>query len=92
MRDEEDLALSSSFRLTAAFLRRYAGYRKTLVLTPENYRFDPVLWHSSLALLRGMLLAVADEEGLAVSETDVREAMRNLVEGIVLRSREWDPE
>lgn len=91
MRDE-DLALSSSFRLTAAFLRRYAGYRKTLALTPENYRFDPVLWHSSLAVLRVMLMAVAEEEGLAVSEADVREAMRNLVEGIARRSREWDPE
>lgn len=90
--DPEDFAdaLSPSFRLTMAFLQRHPRYRQTLALTPEHFRFDPVLWHSSIAALRGMLISIAEGEGLEVGDTDVEEAVRNLVEGIVLRSREWD--
>jgi len=90
--DPEDLAegLSPSFRLTMAFLQRHPRYRYTLSLTPEHFRFDPVLWHSSIAALRGMLSSMAETESLEVGEDDVEEAVRNLVEGIVLRSRSWD--
>ncbi|MHB9149633.1 MAG: hypothetical protein ACYC33_06050 [Thermoleophilia bacterium] len=90
--EPEDLAegLSPSFRVTTAFLRRHPRYRHTLSLTPEHFRFDPVLWHSSIAALRGMLFSVAEGEGLEVGEDDVQEAVRNLVEGIILRSRSWD--
>ncbi len=87
--DDED-ALSPSFRLTVAFLDRYPRYRDRLSLTPDNARFDPVLWNSSLAALRGLLRNVAEREGLAASDDDIREAVRNLVEGVVLRSRRWD--
>jgi hypothetical protein len=83
-------ALSPSFRLTTAFLERHPRYRNTLALTPEHFRFDPVLWHSSIATLRAMLRAVAGDVGLAVEEDDLDVAVRNLVEGIVLRSRAWD--
>ena len=79
-----------SFELTAAFLRRHPRYVRTLSLTPEHFRFDPVLWHSSVSALREMLRAVAEQEGLAVTEADIETAVRNLVEGVVLRSREWD--
>jgi hypothetical protein len=85
--DEE--ALSPSFRLTVAFLERYPGYRRRLSLTPENARFDPVLWNSGLATLRALLVDVAERGHLAVSEADIDEAVRNLVEGVVLRSRGW---
>ena len=90
--DPEDLAagLSVSFRLTMAFLRRHPRYRQTLALTPEHFRFDPVLWHSSIAALRGMLKAVADQEGLEPDHEDIESAVRNLIEGVVLRSRAWD--
>lgn len=90
--DAEDFtdALSPSFRLTMAFLRQHPRYRQTLSLTPEHFRFDPVLWHSSIAALRGMLVSIAEGEGLELGDADVEEAVRNLVEGIVLRSREWD--
>ncbi len=90
--DAEDFtdALSPSFRLTMAFLRQHPRYRQTLSLTPEHFRFDPVLWHSSIAALRGMLASIAEGEGLELGDADVEEAVRNLVEGIVLRSREWD--
>jgi len=90
--DPEDIAegLSPSFRLTMAFLQRHPRYRHTLSLTPEHFRFDPVLWHSSIAALRGMLSSMAETESLEVGEDDVEEAVRNLVEGIVLRSRSWD--
>ncbi|MHB8870566.1 MAG: hypothetical protein ACYC6T_06070 [Thermoleophilia bacterium] len=83
-------ALSPSFRLTTAFLGAHPRYRHTLSLTPEHFRFDPVLWHSSTATLRAMLRAVADEQGLEVGDDDLDVAVRNLVEGIVLRSRAWD--
>lgn len=83
-------ALSPSFRLTTAFLRRHPRYRHTLSLTPEHFRFDPVLWHSSIATLRAMLRSVAGEEGLGVEDDDLDVAVRNLVEGIVLRSGAWD--
>ncbi len=88
----DDQAISLSFRLTSAFLSRHGGYRKSLDLTPENFRFDPVLWHSSVAMLRGMLYTVAEEEGLRITEADVGVAVRNLVEGIVAGSREWESE
>lgn len=83
-------ALSPSLRLTVAFLDRYPRYRERLSLTPDNARFDPVLWNSSLAALRGLLRNVAEREGLGVDDNDIREAVRNLVEGVVLRSRRWD--
>lgn len=83
-------AFTPSFRLTTAFLRRHPRYVRTLSLTPEHFRFDPVLWHSSVSALREMLRGVAEQEGLAVAEADIEEAVRNLVEGVVLRSREWD--
>ncbi|MBU2603899.1 MAG: hypothetical protein KKA32_17345 [Actinobacteria bacterium] len=95
--DEDDFsdalftdALSVSFRLTEQFLRRHRRYRELLSLTPENFRFDNVLWHSSIAALRGMLQAVAEQEQLELGDGDLDEAVRNLVEGIVLRSRAWD--
>ena len=88
--DEE--ALSPSFRLTVAFLERYPGYRRRLSLTPENARFDPVLWNSGLATLRALLIEVAEGRRLAVSQADMDEAVRNLVEGVVLRSRSWPEE
>jgi hypothetical protein len=83
--DEE--ALSPTFRLTVAFLERYPQYRQRLSLTPENARFDPVLWNSGLATLRALLVEVAEGRRLAVTEADMDEAVRNLVEGVVLRSR-----
>ncbi len=83
-------ALSPSFRLTTAFLRHHPRYRDTLSLTPEHFRFDPVLWHSSIATLRALLRSVADERGLEVGDDDLDVAVRNLVEGIVLRSGAWD--
>lgn len=83
-------ALSPSFRLTTAFLRHHPRYRHTLSLTPEHFRFDPVLWHSSIAALRALLRSVADERGLEVGDDDLDVAVRNLVEGIVLRSGAWD--
>lgn len=88
--DDHGDALTPSFKLTTAFLCRHPRYVHTLSLTPEHFRFDPVLWHSSVSVLREMLRAVAEQEGLAVSESDIEEAVRNLVEGVVLRSREWD--
>ncbi len=88
--DDHSDALTLSFKLTTAFLRRHPRYVRTLSLTPEHFRFDPVLWHSSVSALREMLRGVAEQEGLAVAEADVEEAVRNLVEGVVLRSREWD--
>lgn len=89
---DEDVAagLSPSFRLTTAFLHHHPRYRQTLSLTPEHFRFDPVLWHSSIATLRAMLRSVADEGGLEIGDDDLDVAVRNLVEGIVLRSRAWD--
>jgi len=89
MSDED---LSPSFRLTVAFLDRHPRYRERLSLTPENARFDPVLWNSSIAALSGLLRAVGEQEGLEVTDEDVREAVRNLVEGVVLRARRWDGE
>ena len=91
--DPEDMgeALSPSFRLTLAFLRRHPRYRQTLALTPEHFRFDPVLWHSSIAVLRGMLGAVAETEGLDVDDDDIEVAVRNLIEGVVRDSRAWGP-
>ncbi len=83
-------ALTPSFKLTTAFLRRHPRYLRTLSLTPEHFRFDPVLWHSSVSALREMLRGVAEQEGFAVAEADIDEAVRNLAEGVVLRSREWD--
>lgn len=83
-------ALTPSFKLTSAFVRRHPRYVRTLSLTPEHFRFDPVLWHSSVSALREMLRGVAEQEGLAVAEADIEEAVRNLVEGVVMRSREWD--
>ncbi len=83
-------ALTPSFRLTEAFLRRHPRYLKTLSLTPEHFRFDPVLWHSSVATLKGMLTDLAEREGIAPTDETIGEAVRNLVEGVVLRSREWD--
>ena len=83
-------AETPSFKLTTAFLRRHPRYVRTLSLTPEHFRFDPVLWHSSMSALREMLRGVAEGEGLMVDEVDIEEAVRNLVEGVVLRSREWD--
>jgi hypothetical protein len=91
--DPEDIgdALSPSFRLTLIFLRRHPRYRHTLALTPEHFRFDPVLWHSSIAALRGMLRAVAEDEGYEVEDEDIEGAVRNLIEGVVRSSRAWDP-
>lgn len=86
---ESDRALSVSFRLTAAFLRRHPHYRQRLSLTPEHARFDPVLWRSSVATMRGLLRAVAEQEELAVGEEDLETAVQNLVEGVVLRARDW---
>lgn len=83
-------AFSASFRLTVAFLRRYPRYRETLALTPEHYRFDRVLWNSSLAALRQLLASVAESRGLEATPADIDEAVRNLVEGIVLRGRAWN--
>jgi hypothetical protein len=88
----DDEAFSTSFRLTVAFLKRYPGYRQTLLLQPEHARFDPVLWNSSLAALQGLLLDVAEQEGLSIADVDVREAVRNLVEGVIIRSRRWGEE
>jgi len=88
--DDHSDALTLSFKLTTAFLRRHPRYVRTLSLTPEHFRFDPVLWHSSMSALREMLRGVAEQEGLAAAEPDIEEAVRNLVEGVVLRSREWD--
>lgn len=85
---EEDL--SPSFRLTAAFLGQHPRYRQTPSLTPAHYRFDPVLWHSSTAALREMLRSLAESLGLQVEEPEIETALRNLVEGIVSRSRGWD--
>jgi hypothetical protein len=61
-------------------------------LTPEHFRFDPVLWNSSLATLRALLRATADEEGLPVDDAQVEEALHNLVEGIVAASAAWEPQ
>jgi hypothetical protein len=88
--DDRGDALTPSFKLTTAFLRRHPRYLRTLSLTPEHFRFDPVLWHSSVSALREMLRTVAEQEGLTVADEDIQEAVRNLVEGVVLRSREWD--
>jgi hypothetical protein len=87
---EEEEAFSPSFRLTVSFLRRYPRYRRTLALTPEHYRFDRVLWNSSVATLRQLLHSVAESEDLAVQPEDVDEAVRNLVEGVVLRGMRWN--
>lgn len=84
-------SISPSFRLTSAFLDRHPRYRHTLSLTPEHFRFDPVLWNSSLAVLRGLLRSAAEEAGLVVTEEDVEAALRNLIEGIVRRSADWEP-
>jgi hypothetical protein len=84
-------ALSPSFRLTLAFLRRHPRYRQTLALTPEHFRFDPVLWHSSIAAMRGMLAAVAEAEELEIEDEDIERAVRNLIEGVVRDSRGWAP-
>ena len=83
-------AFTPSFRLTTAFLRRHPRYVRTLSLTPEHFRFDPVLWHSSVSALREMLRSVGEQEALEFGEPDLDEAVRNLVEGVVIRSREWD--
>ena len=87
--DELDDALSVSFRLTAAFLARHPRYREKLTLTPENARFDRVLWNSSLAVLRGMLHATAEDEGLDAADEDVEMAVGNLVEGVLRRADGW---
>jgi hypothetical protein len=89
MSDEVDDALSPSFRLTAAFLARNPRYRDSLSLTPENARFDRVLWNSSLAVLRGMLRATAEADALDVTDEDIEMAVGNLVEGVLRRSAEW---
>jgi len=83
-------AFTPSFKLTTAFLRGHPRYLRTLSLTPEHFRFDPVLWHSSVSTLREMLRGVAEHEGISVTEADIDEAVRNLVEGVMLRSQEWD--
>jgi hypothetical protein len=88
--DDHSDALTPSFKLTTAFLRGHPRYLRTLSLTPEHFRFDPVLWHSSVSALREMLRGLAEQEGLAIAEADIDEAVRNLVEGVMLRSREWD--
>ena len=82
--------LSPSFRLTAAFLEQHPRYRRTLSLTPSHYQFDPVLWRSSIAALGEMLRDVADSIGLDAEEHEVQIAIRNLVEGVVLRSERWN--
>lgn len=89
MSEEPDEALSVSFRLTAAFLAAHPRYRETLSLTPENARFDRVLWNSSLAVLRGMLRAVAETDALEATDEDVEMAVGNLVEGVLRRADEW---
>jgi hypothetical protein len=87
---EED-ARTASHQLTEAFLSRHPRYRETLSLTPEHFRFDPVLWNSGVAALKELLRATAEEEGLSVDDNEVGEAVRNLVEGIMQRSTRWAP-
>jgi hypothetical protein len=82
---------TTSFRLTEAFLRRHPRYRETLSLTPEHFRFDPVLWNSGLAALRELLRVTAEETELAPDEAELEEAVRNLVEGVMHRSAQWAP-
>jgi hypothetical protein len=89
MSDEAQEALSPSFGLTAAFLTRHPRYRDTLSLTPENARFDRVLWNSSLAALRGMLRATAEADALEATDEDIEMAVGNLVEGVLRQAAEW---
>ena len=89
MSESLDDALSVSFRLTAAFLAGHPRYREKLSLTPENARFDRVLWNSSLAVLRGMLRATAEEEALPATDEDVETAVGNLVEGVLRLAQGW---
>jgi hypothetical protein len=89
-RGGQEYPLSDSFRLTEAFLRRYPRYRQTLSLTPEHFRFDPVLWNSGVAALRGLLRSVSDEEALQADEAAIEGAVHNLIEGIVARSAAWE--
>ena len=62
--DDRSDALTPSYKLTTAFLRRHPRYLHTLSLTPEHFRFDRVLWHSSVSALREMLRGVAEQEEL----------------------------